>query len=339
MAFEDSLVSIVVPVRNGERFIKGTLASALAQTYERLEVVVVDDGSTDRTAPLVESAALRDSRVRLFRTQKFGVAAARNFGISQARGQLIALLDADDLWHPEKIARQVEVIQDSLPDVGLVYCWPIEIDENDHIIPAIESLKGRSTARGRVTAELARSCFIEPGSSALIKRSLIDAVGGFDATLQPQGADDWKLYFALSEICEFAVIPEYLVGYRQVSGSLSRNVKTMRQSMENVASWIFEKRPDLPKELKRQAVYDIRVFMSNRAFDNYQFGEALRCRAEALTLYPGELLKRWNLMFVTRCLFRMTGLRQAKFRQPTGMSTNPVPFYEFIKLAKFGSAS
>jgi glycosyltransferase involved in cell wall biosynthesis len=336
MTFEDSLVSIVIPVRNGERFIKRTLASALAQTYERLEVVVVDDGSTDRTATLVESTALRDNRVRLFRTQKFGVAAARNFGINQARGKLIALLDADDLWHPEKIARQVEVMQESLPEVGLVYCWPIEIDENDHVIPAVQSLKGGSTARGRVTAELARSCFIEPGSSALIKRALIEAVGGFDATLQPQGADDWKLYFALSEICEFAVIPEYLVGYRQASGSLSRNIRTMRQSMENVVSWIFEKRPDLPKELRRQAIYEIRVFMSNRAFDNYQFGEALRCRAEALAVNPGKLLKPWNLMFVARCLFRMTGLRQAKFRQPAEMSTPPVPFQEFIKLTKSG---
>ena len=111
MAFEGSLVSVVIPVRNGERFINETLASALAQTYEPLEVVVVDDGSTDRTAVVVEAAALRDNRIRLFRTQRFGVASARNFGISQARGGLIAPLDADDLWHPEKIARQVYVIQ------------------------------------------------------------------------------------------------------------------------------------------------------------------------------------------------------------------------------------
>jgi glycosyltransferase involved in cell wall biosynthesis len=102
MAFEGSLVSVVIPVRNGERFINETLASALAQTYEPLEVVVVDDGSTDRTATL-----------------------------SQARGKLIAPLDADDLWHSEKIARQVGSMQSSSPKVGLVYCGSIKIDEDD----------------------------------------------------------------------------------------------------------------------------------------------------------------------------------------------------------------
>ena len=110
-------------------------------------------------------------------------------------------------------------MQASSPEVGLVYCWSIEIDENDLVIPAIRSLKGGSTARGRVSEEVARGCFIKTGSSPLIKRSCIDAVGGYDASLQ-QG-EDWKLYLALSEICEFAVVPEYLVGYRQASGSLS----------------------------------------------------------------------------------------------------------------------
>jgi glycosyltransferase involved in cell wall biosynthesis len=329
MAFEGSLVSVVIPVRNGERFINETLASALAQTYEPLEVVVVDDGSTDRTAVVVEAAALRDNRIRLFRTQRFGVASARNFGISQARGGLIAPLDADDLWHPEKIARQVYVIQTSSPEVGLVYCWSIEIDENDLVIPAIRSLKGGSTARGRVSEELARGCFIETGSSPVIKRSFIDAVGGYDATLQPQGADDWKLYFALSEVCEFAVIPEYLVGYRQTSGSVSRNLTAMGQSMESVASWIFEKRPNLPKMHKRQAMHSIHAFMSRRAFDNYQFGAALRYHAKALKAYPGKLLERDALIFVARCLFRMTGLRRAMFGRPAGTSPPPVRFQDF----------
>ena len=328
-----ALVSIVIPVHNGERFINRTLASALAQTYEPLEVVVVDDGSTDRTAILVEAAVLRDNRVRLFRTQKSGVAAARNFGISQARGKLIAPLDADDLWHPEKIARQVEAIQASSPEVGLIYCWWIEIDENDLIIPAVGRLYRRSMAQGRVTEELARGCFIESGSLPLIKRSLIDAVGGYDATLRPQGADDWKLYFALSEICDFAVIPEYLVGYRQTSGSVSRNLTAMGNSMENVASWIFERQPNLPKGIRRQTIYGIHAFMSQRAFINYQYGAALRYHAKALKAYPGKLLERSALIFVARCLFRMAGLRGAMFRRTF---PPPVSFQEFQDTNKVG---
>jgi glycosyltransferase involved in cell wall biosynthesis len=326
-----ALVSVVIPVHNGERFINRTLTSALAQTYEPLEIVVVDDGSTDRTAVLVEAAVLRDKRVRLFRTPKSGVAAARNFGISQARGRFIAPLDADDLWHPEKIARQVEAMQASSPEVGLIYCWWIEIDENDLIIPAIE-LYRRSTAQGRVTEELARGCFIESGSLPLMKRSLIDAVGGYDVTLQPQGADDWKLYFELSEICDFAVIPEYLVGYRQASGSVSRNLAAMAESMKNVVSWIFQKQPHLSKGLKRQTIYGVHAFMSQRAFANYQYGAALRYHAMALKAYPVKLLERSAAVFVLRCFFRMAGLRGAMFRRT---SPPPISFQDFRDTTRF----
>ena len=223
MILEDTLVSVVIAVRNGERFLSRTLASALAQTYDPIEVVIVDDGSTDRTAALVEAAGARDSRIRFFRTKGFGVAAARNLGITQARGKLIAPLDADDLWHPEKIARQVGVMQASSPEVGLVYCWSIEIDENDFLIEAAATSGQCYSPHGRVTVELAKGNFLRNSSSPVIKRSCIDAVGGYDPCLL-HGVEDWKLYLALSEICEFAVVREYLVGYRQWSASMSRDV-------------------------------------------------------------------------------------------------------------------
>src|SRR5579862_4587648 len=126
-AVEGDLVSVVVPVWNSERFLKKTVESVLAQTYRRLELIVVDDGSTDRSPDIVKSIAAHDDRVRLFRTENRGAAAARNLGISQSRGPFVALLDNDDLWHPEKIARQVEVLRRSPPEVGLVYCWQVEI--------------------------------------------------------------------------------------------------------------------------------------------------------------------------------------------------------------------
>ena len=317
MTSGNALVSVVMPAYNGQRFVGRTLASALAQTYNPVEIIVVDDGSTDQTPTIVEAAAARDSRIRLFRRQNSGVAASRNFGISQARGKLIATLDADDLWHPQKIARQVEVIQASSPNVGLVYCWSIEIDENDLIIPPISTLKTRkrSTAQGAVTAQLARGCFIETASSPLMKRSDIEAVGGYDPDLQPQGADDWKLYLALSEICEFAVIPEYLVGYRQASGSLSRDVTAMGQSMVNVARWIFEKRPDLPGELRRQSMYGLHAFMAQRALDNDQFAAGLRFRAKAYRSHPAGLFDPTTFEFVVRFFARLLGLKRSELRR------------------------
>ena len=314
---DDALVSVVIPVYNGERFLGRTLASALAQTYSPIEFLIVDDSSTDRTAMIAEAAAASDSRIRYFRRPKSGTAASRNFGISQARGDLIAPLDADDLWHPTKISRQVEVMNASSPEVGLVYCWSIEIDENDFIIPSLSSLKRmkKSTAQGRVTAELARGCFIEAGSMPLMKRSKLLAIGGYDVDLQPQGADDWKLYLTLSEICDFAVVPKYLVGYRQVTGSVSRNLTGMSQSQDNVIRWLFERRPDFSDELKRHAAYHVSVFMAHRAIDNSQFGAALGYVGKACKTHPKGLLDPATFRFGTRFLARVAGLGRSKLRQ------------------------
>ena len=130
------LVSVIIPVRNGEKLVSRTLASACAQTYSPLEIVVVDDGSTDQTPEILEKATLQDARVRVFRRAPSGLPATRNFAISQARGDLIAPLDGDDLWHPRKIEKQVHAIQQSSA-IGLVYCWAIDIDEFDFVIPPI----------------------------------------------------------------------------------------------------------------------------------------------------------------------------------------------------------
>ena len=305
---ESTPVSVVIPVYNGERFIGRTLASALAQTYHPLEIIVVDDGSTDRTADLIEAAVIRDSRIQAFRTQNCGVAAARNFGISQAHGNLIALLDADDLWHPEKIARQVKVMQASSPEVGLVYCWSIAIDENDFVIPPV---RNKIAVEGYVTTELAKGNFIESSSSSLIKRSYIDAIGGYDPSLKPHGAEDWKLYLSLSGLCEFAVVPEHLVGYRQSTGGLSRNVTAMAQSTELVAQWLFENWPDLPSELRRSRKYRTSVYLAQLSLDTNQFASALRYLAKGYQAYPAGVFERSSLEFGARFLPRLLGIRKS----------------------------
>src|SRR5262245_57107007 len=161
------LVSVIIPAYNAERFIGRTLASGLSQTHDPIEVIVVDDGSVDRTTAIVEEAARFDHRVRLFRRLHSGVAKARNFAIRQARGSLIAPLDADDLWHPEKIARQVEAMRRSGPAVGVVYCWLVGIDENDAIINPRVSDYGHE---GRVLPQLTETNIVGNASTPLIRR-------------------------------------------------------------------------------------------------------------------------------------------------------------------------
>jgi glycosyltransferase involved in cell wall biosynthesis len=303
----------------------------LAQTYRPIEFIVVDDGSTDRSSAIIAAAASRDNRIRTFRSQRAGPAAARNLAISQARGELIAPLDHDDLWHPEKVARQVKVIQASPPKVGLVYCWSIHIDESDYIIPSLSTLGKGCTAQACVTVELAKGNFIETSSSSLIKRSCIDAVGGYDSSLQPRGADDWKLYLALSEICEFAVLPEYLVGYRQWTGSMSRGAVTgMAQSTELVERWLCQKWPDLPDEVRRQRVYGTNAYLAGMALDNDQLAVAWRHRTRAYQARPELLFKRSSLKFGARFLARMVGFKPAMHRR----GWSPVRFQEFESAKK-----
>src|SRR5262249_17267514 len=117
LGMEQSLVSCIVPVFNGERYLGETLDSILAQTYRPREIIVVDDGSTDGTAAVV---AAYGKRVTSVWQANAGEMAARNRGLTRARGEFIAFLDADDLWHPEKLARQIARFQER-PEIDLSF--------------------------------------------------------------------------------------------------------------------------------------------------------------------------------------------------------------------------
>lgn len=322
---EDPLVSIIIPVYNSKRWIGRTLASALAQTYRRIEIVVVDDGSTDDTADIVEAIAARDKRVRLFRRPHAGVSATRNFGISQARGELIAPLDSDDLWLPEKLARQVAAMLAASSKVGLVYGWTVDIDENDFIIPPIQ--KG-PTDEGKVLISLiAKGNLTVCGSNPLIRRSYLDAVGGYDSSLYEANAhcaEDWKLCLALAEVCEFAVVPEYLVGYRRLTMSKSRN-ENMARAMELVSNWIIARQPDMSSEVRRQNLYFRSMYLTDLALTKNQFGKALRHRMIGYKAKPAGLLEPATFVFIARTVARMVGMPRRKWP----IRARPISFKEF----------
>src|SRR4051812_40604491 len=123
------LVSFVVAARNAEEFIGETLASLLAQSYPRVEVVVVDDGSSDATAAVVRATSARDPRVRLVTQPWTGVAAARNRAVASSSGAFVAPVDADDVWLPPAAARLVERLERAGPETAVAYAWSAYIDE------------------------------------------------------------------------------------------------------------------------------------------------------------------------------------------------------------------
>jgi glycosyltransferase involved in cell wall biosynthesis len=114
------LVSVVIPAYNSEGTISSTLESVLEQTYGNLDVVVIDDGSTDATPKNVR-AFFSDPRVRLIQQTNQGVVAARNPGVQETRGEFVAPCDADDLWHPTKIEKQMKVMHAGGEELALVY--------------------------------------------------------------------------------------------------------------------------------------------------------------------------------------------------------------------------
>jgi len=223
------LVSVIIPAYNAEAFIRQTLESVLSQTYKNIEVLVVDDGSKDRTPEIVQSFAQKDERVRLLQQSNAGVAAARNLAIANSTGEFIAPIDADDIWYPQNIEKQVQCMLRAEPSVGLVYAWSAYIDEQGLLTGGHKI----SREEGEVYIPLVRGNFIGNTSAALIRRTCFEQIGGFNSQLRAQnaqGCEDWDLYLRIAERYEFRVVPEFLVGYRQVMGSMSCNYAAMAKS-------------------------------------------------------------------------------------------------------------
>src|SRR5260221_625524 len=134
MGSDEQAVGVVVPMHNAERTIAATLTSICAQTHRSLDIVVVDDGSTDGSTAIVDAWRRRDPRVRVVQQANAGVAAARNAGATAARASLLAFIDADDLWAPTKIACQLAALGEGGPEAGLAYCWFASINQQDRVI-------------------------------------------------------------------------------------------------------------------------------------------------------------------------------------------------------------
>jgi glycosyltransferase involved in cell wall biosynthesis len=202
------LVSVVIPAYNAATFLAETLDSVLAQTYESLEIIVVDDGSTDTTSQLLDSYG---NRITVLRQANAGQAAARNNGARSAKGEFLAFLDSDDLWDPDKITRQIALIS-RFPEALAVYCDHRTIDAQGKHLSSSGALSHPRPSGDILRALLLGPCIITPGL-VLLRRNAFDMVGGFDGTMR--GHEDYTLWLHLATQGPFIYSPDTLVSYRR----------------------------------------------------------------------------------------------------------------------------
>jgi glycosyltransferase involved in cell wall biosynthesis len=272
------LVTVIVPCFNASRTLARTLESIHKQTYVNIEIIMVDDGSTDASASIAEEFTKRDSRARLFRQNNRGVATARNRAIDDAAGEFIAPIDADDLWNEQKVEKSLKGIMTN-PRCGLVYNWFENINDNDEIF-----FGGfRFSYNGYVLPHLSRFDFIGNGSSVLMRTLAVRSVGGYDASLRARGAEgceDWHIALRIAESCEFGVVGEALTGYRHSAGNMSNRVRQMIRSAELVATEFSLRHPELADGLsehllERKCWYFLRCIKERRPADAWFFGRQL----------------------------------------------------------------
>jgi glycosyltransferase involved in cell wall biosynthesis len=211
-------VTVVIPVYNGQRFIRRAVDSILKQTYPVTQIIVVDDGSKDATCSIVESEY--SDQVILLRQQNGGPAKARNAGLRIAIGEFIAFLDADDWWEPEKISTQVKVLREHPAAVGNYTGLRVMSDEGAHLIDLkpVDHTTLWPTLR-----------WCNPGvppSSVLLRRAVLEELGGGFNERQ-LGSEDWNLWFRLITKGPFCVCPEPLTDYRSSAGGLSGDANHM----------------------------------------------------------------------------------------------------------------
>jgi hypothetical protein len=237
------LVTAIVPAFNAETTLAATLRSVAAQTYAALEIVIVDDGSTDLTAALAERFCAGEPRARLIRKANGGASSARNAGIAGARGDYVAPVDADDLWHPLKIERQVAAALAAPEPPAFVYCWFRVIDADDRVIGDGEPHR----VDGMAFQRLAYRNFVGNGSGPLVRRDAALAVGGYDEALW--GVEDIAFQLALARRWPVAAVPEYLVGYRVHGGGLSQDRERMLRAWEGLLDTLAEGDPPVPRRV------------------------------------------------------------------------------------------
>lgn len=275
-------VSVIVPAYNSTATVGRAVDSVLGQTFGDLELIVVDDGSTDSTSEAVLSR--HDERLRCVKTSNGGVSRARNRGLELASGDLIAFLDADDAWLPAKLERQLELMAKKA-NIGLCFTSAELVDTGLRRIgedpaPALSDFTTALLVRGNVVTGSA--------SSVVVRRPVLDSVGGFDPQLSQ--CADWDLWLRLSVEIPFVAIDEPLVQIRKAPATMSSDPLLLETDTFAMLDKFFaapESRQYLP--LRRRVYSTQWMVCAGTYLHAGRLRDSLRCVARGLVSDPRSL--------------------------------------------------
>ena len=275
-------VSVVIPAYNYGRFIADAIASVLEQTHPPAEIIVVDDGSTDDTAAVV--ATFGDA-VRYIRQHNAGVCAARNRGVSESTGALIAFLDADDTWEPTNLEKQLAVFETD-DDIGLVHCGMREFDGETGETIGLHMEGGEEGVADNLLL-WEGSVIVGPGGGVTVTRKAFDRVGGFDTRIKV--GEDWDFCYRVARLFKIGFVAEPLLNYRSHNAAAHHNVENMERGMLMFYEKAFATSDPAILKLRRRAYGNFHKVMAGSYLHSGQMGKFLTHAARSIWMRPRNL--------------------------------------------------
>ncbi|MBD2204051.1 glycosyltransferase [Calothrix sp. FACHB-1219] len=226
-------ISVIIPAYNCQKTIQATIASVLNQTFTNFELIIINDGSQDSTLEIISK--IEDYRLKIFSFENAGGNVSRNRGLKYAIGDFVSFLDADDIWKPDKLASQLQALQQN-SDCKVAYSWSDYIDDNGKFL-----VSGRHfIANGDVYEQLLLNNFLENGSNPLICKEAIAELGGFDESLS--AAQDWDMWLKLANKFNFVCVPSVQILYRVSANSVSSNLVRQEKACLQVIERAYKAR-------------------------------------------------------------------------------------------------
>ncbi|MBD2439455.1 glycosyltransferase [Nostoc sp. FACHB-110] len=282
-----SLISVILPVFNGEKTIQATVHSVLQQTFDDFELIIINASSCDSTLEVI--SRFQDSRIKIFSYPKANVAVNRNRGVEHSVGEFVTFIDADDLWTTDKLEAQYKALLD-YPEAAVVYSWTNCIDENGKFLRACSYVHHK----GDVYDKFLLDDFIGNGSNVMMKRSAFLQVGGFDEALS--NAQDTDMWLRLAANYEFTVVTKPQILYRISPYSMSSDIVGLEKSNLQVISRAFaNQKAESLQHLKKYSIANLYKYLSYKVLEvppgKHNTFQAMRILTTAIKTDPSLIFK------------------------------------------------